>query len=193
MKYSSKDRKVWNQYEFFRSHSAVEIVREELLHHNDPNSGQTGQGKQCRPRSDYTFIRLLLKEKSNQDLHCLLLCLHLLEAFFVVTAVFVWVRTKPLMSYLLTTLCTCQSWQFIEPINTSHWGSKSKVYLYIKGTGTKTDKKNQYLSQENTPAQLSHFDKRWCGFYKAKKLNCSYPNEKSYKRSCSKFMIITLK
>ena len=46
----------------------------------------------------------------------------------VFTAIFVWVRTKPLMAFLLTTLCSCQSWRVNEPINTSHWGSTSKVY-----------------------------------------------------------------
>ena len=101
---------------------------------------------------------------------------------YIDTAIFVWVRTKPLMPFLLTTLCSCQSWRVNEPINTSHWGSTSKVYLYIKGTGTKTGKK-QYLSLENTPSQFSHFYKRWCSFYKEKKLNCSYPNEKSYSLS----------
>ena len=47
------------------------------------------------------------------------------------TAIFVWLRTKPLVSFLLNTLCSCQSWRINEPIhvNTWHWSSTSKVYL----------------------------------------------------------------
>ena len=66
----------------------------------------------------------------------------------VSTDIFISVRTKLLMSFLLTTLCSCQSWRVNEPVTNQI--------------------KNQYLSLENTPAQLSHFDKWWCSFYKEK-------------------------
>ena len=43
--------------------------------------GQIGLCKQCRPRSDCcSQIRLLLNEQSDQGLHCLPFCLHLLDS-----------------------------------------------------------------------------------------------------------------